>query len=96
MTPPAIPPLTSVESFPLHGWDYDTDYACQRPEDPHCMAYDWRCPACLLAAQAHLANFGDEEVAWQQSGEHEEQIVLLSWLIARSIWWQDKLAEEDA
>jgi hypothetical protein len=82
------PPLTPVAEYPLHSWNYDgREYACQRPEDPECLVFDWRCPSCLLAAQARIENFGDIEVAWRLNGEVPEQPVMLAWLIDRSVWW---------
>lgn len=80
-------PLTSVNTYPLHGWDYHSLYACQRPEDSECSTYDWRCPACLLAAQASIQRFGDHEIQWRRDAECAEQPVMLSWLIDRSIYW---------
>lgn len=82
------PPLTPLSEYPLHGWDYGEPYACQRPEDDrHGKPVDWRCVFCLLAAQAELINNGDSEVLWRKSGESEEHVVKLSWLIARSEHW---------
>jgi hypothetical protein len=82
-------PLTSTETYPVHGWDYGeaAEYACRRPEDPDCLQFDWRCPACLLAAQASIENLGDREIAWRQSADSGETVVALSWLIDRSIYW---------
>lgn len=82
-----FPPLTPVAEYPMHGWDYGEDFACQRPEDPSCLVFDWRCNACLLAAQAYIENFGDVEVAWRQDANTPERPVSLSWLIDRSLWW---------
>lgn len=85
---PGYPRLTPLSDYPLHGWDYGgTDYACQRPEDPTCTQFDMRCNACLLAAEAYLANFGDVEVMWRQDANIDERPVLLSWLIERSLYW---------
>lgn len=82
------PPLTAVEDYPLHGWDYEgMPYACQRPEDADCNQYDWRCPKCLLAAQTSLMNDGDKDVRWKHNADAPEQSVKLSWLIDRSIFW---------
>lgn len=81
------PPLTSLAEYPLHGWDYGDDYACQRPEDPDAGQYDWRCGLCLMAAEASLAVNGDRPVGWRLNAEDPEQEVRLSWLIARSRYW---------
>lgn len=82
-----FPRLTELKDYPLHGWDYDDDYACQRPEDPLCQVFDWRCPNCLLMAQASLNMFGDSDVEWRQDASTDEQSVKLSWLIDRAIYW---------
>lgn len=84
-------PLTSLDDYPMHGWDYGAEYACQRPEDPECNQYDWRCPACVLAAQASIENKGDTVVSWRQSADIDERPVQLSWLVERSIFWLDEL-----
>lgn len=85
------PPLTDVDVYPLHGWDYEgMPYACQRPEDPLCNQFDWRCPACLLAARTQLTQLGDSEVRWKQDADTPEQTVMLSWLIARSMYWMNQ------
>lgn len=83
-----FPPLTAPEVYPLHGWDYEgMPYACQRPEDASCNQYDWRCPQCILAAQASLLNNGDTDVRWKQDIDTPERTVKLSWLIDRSLYW---------
>lgn len=87
---PTYPPMTPVDEYPLHGWDYGDSYACQRPEDPECGVYDWRCPRCLLAAQATLLHDGDSTVMWRQDADTAEVPVMLSWLISRSIYWQGR------
>ncbi len=83
------PPLTPLSGYPLHNWDYgdENPYACERPEDPTCTQFDWRCPACLLAAQAQLINKGDYSTAWRRYDISPAVEVKLSWLIARSIYW---------
>lgn len=86
-----FPPLTDVAEYPLHGWDYgaSAEYACKRPEDPNCHQYDWRCRACVVAAEAQLVADGDHEILWRQDGATPERRVLLSWLIERSLFWLD-------
>lgn len=81
------PPLTSTAIYPLHGWNYGTEYACKRPEDPACMTFDWRCGYCILAAQASVQRYGDTIVQWRRDAESAEVPVQLSWLIARSLYW---------
>lgn len=90
--PDEFPPLTSIAEYPLHGWDYGSDYACQRPEDPACVTFDWRCPACVLAAQAHVTHNGDSDAVWRQSAVHEERKVSMTWLIDRALYWLNQEA----
>lgn len=71
------PPLTPVESYPLHGWDYGADYACQGG----LSQYDWRCRRCVQIAALDDA---DRAVAWKQDAETPERDVTLGWLVARS------------
>lgn len=77
------PPLTPVEEYPLHGWDYDgRRYACQGAGDNH--VYDWRCPVCVSLAELWVNWNGDDLTGWKQSLRHLERQVLVSWLIERS------------
>jgi hypothetical protein len=72
------PPLTPVEVYPLHGWDYDGNlYACQGGDSQ----YDWRCLACVEIASLDDA---DRPVMWKQDADTPEREVTLGWLVARS------------
>lgn len=76
---PDYPPLTPVEEYPLHGWDYNRDYACRTLENTR--TFDWRCPDCVAIAETY-----DPEITtfWKLNEGIEEQQVALGWLVARS------------
>lgn len=73
-----IPPLTPVEEYPLHGWDYNRSYACVEPGS---MAFDWRCPACVSEAEKH-----DPQTLtwWKLNAGIDDEQVTLGWLVGRS------------
>lgn len=87
-----FPPLTSLVEYPLHPtgiYDEHNRWACLDPESPtqNVTAFDWRCPACVIAAQATIVNQGDRRVSWRQSADDEDKDVTLSWLVARAVYW---------
>lgn len=84
------PPLTSLDAYPLHGWDYGTEYACQGGTS----TYDWRCLGCVDLAWSRVVQGDDPVTAWRQSGEHDERPVTLGWLVARSRYHGVKDANE--
>ncbi len=91
-TPP-YPPLTPLAKFPLHSRDprgHGIPYACERVESPW-EAYDWRCPDCVALAEARIAERGDVATVYRDNDEAEEQVVMLSWLVARSRYWLPRI-----
>lgn len=88
----AYPPLTSIGDYPLHPegiYPPSNYWACGQPERPrdNDTAYDWRCPKCVLAAAAGIANFGDATMWWTATGGAEPELKALSWMVARSNYW---------
>jgi len=88
------PPLTSTDEYPLHPegiYDEDSLWACDYPERPRDgrTAYDWRCAPCVLAAEAGIANQGDDTMWWIRAGGAEPEQRTLSWMVARSLRWFD-------
>lgn len=87
------PPLTPLDQMALHGGgvDFSDDhwFACAQPERPrdNCVMYDWRCPACVLAGEAHIRNQGDLEMIWHYKAGDVGQQVLMSWQITRAHYW---------
>ena len=77
---PDYPPLTPVEEYPLHGWDYGSRYACQGVLG----VYDWRCTDCVNLAWNEVVMGRDTTTQWRQSAAHDERPVTLGWLVARS------------
>lgn len=90
-----FPPLTSVEDYPLHPdeiYEAGILWACSTPErEPDGRtAYDWRCRACVIAAQANIENLGDHSMWWTPTGGAEPQLESLSWMVARSLYWLEQ------
>lgn len=86
------PPLASLDDYPLHSENWDGEpYACQHPESPAPLAFDWRCRACVIAAQVFLEHVGDRiAVNWVPRRDGDPETVALSWLVARSLYWFDQ------
>lgn len=61
-------------------------YACTTPEQPrdYRTAYDWRCRACVIAAEAHIINQGDNTMWWTQTEGATAVEVFLSYMVERS------------
>lgn len=77
--PDHFPPLTSIEDYPLHGWNYDNrHYACAQDGS---MVFDWRCPQCVTEAEKHDPA---TPTYWKLDEGIEERRVTLGWLVARS------------
>lgn len=59
-------------------------FACEQPERPHCdqTCYDDGCEACLIAAQAALANGNDR---WHGMDSRTGEIISLSAWVQRRI-----------
>jgi len=86
------PPLISTDEYPLHPegiYDEDSLWACDYPERPRDgrTVYDSRCASCVLAAEAGIANQGDDTMWWIRTGGAEPKQRTLSWMVARSRWW---------
>ncbi len=89
------PRLTPLRDYPLHGWSYGgIEYACRlkHPEEVEHQAYDWRCPDCVALADAWIKDHGDKGVVYRRDAGSEEEVVLLSWLVARSRYWLPRTA----
>jgi hypothetical protein len=61
-------PMPTVDEIPLHptpqGPSPTSHWACfepERPWDEHAM-FDWRCPACVIYAEAVLRTHGDMQM----------------------------------
>lgn len=80
--PVAYPPLTPVEVYPLHGWNYGPAYTCQ-PEG-NSLQYDWRCPDCVTKAETLLERHPDTVVRWKRNADAPPVLTPLAWLVARS------------
>jgi hypothetical protein len=80
-----FPPLANLNDAPLHGADTQGGgWACQGGD-----ATDWRCGACVEAAEKWLEAEGDRLVPWNPSATGLAAgtcRVMLSWLIERS-WY---------
>jgi hypothetical protein len=74
------PPLTPLSEYPLHGWDYGRQYACQGGVS----TYDWRCAECVDIAWNEVVQGRDVHTWWRQSVDHDEREVTLGWLVARA------------
>lgn len=83
---PNFPGLNPPENLPFHPDAEKFVYACEQPENPGVNAFDWRCPACVLAAKAYVYTYGDAAIEWHFD-DNTGAIVTLSWLIARSEYW---------
>lgn len=87
------PPLTSTVDYPLHPqgvYEHGPQWwACDQPERPRDRetTYDWRCPGCVVAAQAAIVNQGDDTMLWTATGGAEPVCKMLSWMVARSVYW---------
>lgn len=86
-----FPPLTAVDEYPLHpeGIYENPLWACMTPERPRDgrTNYDWRCHACVRAAEAHIAVQGDDTMWWTITRGAEPKEVATSWMVERSQYW---------
>lgn len=87
-------PLTPLAEMALHdagkkGMPRDAWWACSKPEVPMARTlYDWRCPKCVMHAQAVIHNGDDPEMWWRSKPGEDGGVVKLSWLVERALAWQ--------
>jgi hypothetical protein len=85
----AYPPLTSVREVEVHGFPLATGlrWGCMawtKDERLTDVQYDWRCLHCVEAAEARIAQLGDETQWWVHRPGDVPQVVTLSWLVTRA------------
>lgn len=86
----AYPPLVPLDEMPLHPAERRKRgqwWACDHMSRPRSarVVYDWRCRYCAAHASHSLRAQGDQEQEWRREPGAEPVVVLLSWLVARSL-----------